>query len=246
MKQIKFAQIRHGSCIIELDNIRFIIDPIFYKKHTLPPIEGGIKQNNPLIDISVDQNILKNIDFILLTHLHGDHFDPEILNYYGDNVPIICSGKYRNKLSKMGFKNINSLKYKIKIRNIEIILTKGKHGTGVIGKLMGKSYGFVLKTTENVIYITGDTIWCKYVEKTIEKYKPKIIIGFAGSAEINKTKITLDENDINKIMEKIPDAKLIVNHMDTWNHCSLTREKLRNNVWNINLYIPNDGETIDI
>jgi len=245
--KIKFTQIRHGSCIIELDNIKIIIDPILYKKHTLPQIDGGIKQNNPLVDISVDENVLKNIDFVLLTHLHYDHFDPEILKYYGNNIPIICSWKFKNKLSKMGFKNINSVKGTIRIKDIEVNLTRGKHGTGIVGKMMRKSYGFILKPLENtIVYITGDTIYCKVVEKAIEKYKPNIIIGFAGSAIIKKTKITLDENDINAIIKKIPDAILIVNHMDAWNHCILTKDKLKNIIINNNLYIPNDGEVINV
>ena len=50
---MKFTQIRHASCIIELENIRFIIDPILYKKNTLTPVEGGIEQNNPLKDVPI-------------------------------------------------------------------------------------------------------------------------------------------------------------------------------------------------
>ena len=244
---MKFTQIRHASCIIELENVRFIIDPILYKKNTLTPVEGGIEQNNPLTDITVHEGLLKKVDFIILTHLHRDHFDPEILNFYGKDVPIICCGKYRRKLSKIGLENIIPVNRKIKVKDIEIKLTKGKHGKGIVEKMMGKTYGFVLKTLKNeVVYITGDTIWCKYVEKTIKNHKPKYIIGFAGSAKIKDTIITLDESDIRKILEESNNAKIIVNHMDAWNHCSLTKEKLRNIIVNNNLYIPNDGEIITI
>jgi len=242
---MKFVQIRHCTCIIELDNLRFIIDPILYKKNTLEPIEGGIDKYNPLIDISVNENVLRNIDIILLTHLHRDHFDPEIIKFYGINVPIICCIDYKEKLLKMGFSNINFVKDKIEINGMEIILTKGKHGSGIVGRAMGKSYGFVIKAKEqNVVYITGDTIWCKYIEKTIKRYNPNYIIGFAGSATVKKVHITLDENDIKNILEKAPNAKIIVNHMGAWNHCLLTKEKLKNTIKNINLCIPNDGEII--
>ena len=230
-----------------MDNLRFLIDPILYKKNTLKPIKGGINQNNPLIDIPVDESVLKNIDIILLTHLHYDHFDPGILKFYGINVPIICCTDYKKKLSKFSFSNISFVKDKIERNGMEIFLTKGKHGTGIVGMIMGKSYGFVIKTRDkNVVYITGDTIWCKPVEETIENYNPNYIIGFAGSATINKVHITLDENDIKSILEKAPNAKIIVNHMDAWNHCLLTKEKLKKSVENKNLNIPNDGETINI
>jgi len=244
---MKFTQIRHATCVVELDNIRFLIDPILYKKNTLSPIKGGIEQNNPLVDISVGEDILRNIDIILLTHLHRDHFDPEIINFFGKNIPIVSCIEYKDRLSEIGFSNLNLVKDKIEIRGIEIILTKGKHGTGFVGISMGKSYGFILKTKNNeVIYITGDTIWCNYVKKTIEEYDPNYIIGFCGSATIKNIHITLNENDIKNIMEKTKKAKIIVNHMDAWNHCFLTREKLKGNIRNNNLYIPNDGETIII
>jgi L-ascorbate metabolism protein UlaG (beta-lactamase superfamily) len=230
-----------------LDNLKILVDPILYKKHTLKPVKGRIEQQNPLIDISVNESVLKNIDIILLTHLHYDHFDPEIIKFFGINVPIVCSISYKRKLLGLGFSNTFFVKNKIEINGMEIILVKGKHGTGMVGVSMGKSYGFVLKTKDNNnVYITGDTIWCKSMKKTIEDYNPDYIIGFAGSATIKNVHITLDENDIKKILENSPNSKIIVNHMDAWNHCLLTREKLRNFLKNKNLYVPNDGETLDI
>ena len=244
---MKFTQIRHGTCIIELDNFMFLIDPILYRKGTFKPIKGGAERKNPLIDIIVDENTLRNVDAIILTHLHYDHFDPEIIKFYGKNITIICSMKYKKKLLNLGFSNINFVEDKIEINGMEILLTKGEHGSGIIRLIMGKSYGFIIKTKDkDVVYITGDTIWCKYVEEAIVNHRPNYIIGFAGSAKINNVHITLDENDIIKILEEAPNAKLIVNHMDAWNHCVLTKENLRKNVNDKNLIVPNDGETIDV
>ncbi|MDR1893309.1 MAG: MBL fold metallo-hydrolase [Spirochaetales bacterium] len=242
---MKFTQIRHATCIIEFGDVKFLVDPILYKKHTLTPIRGGIALNNPLVDISVDIETIKNIDIILLTHLHRDHFDPEIINVFGKDIPIVCSNKYKNKLSEFGFSNLNLINDKIELKNIEIILTKGKHGRGAVGISMGKSYGFILKVkTNKILYITGDTIWCKCIENAIETYNPNYIVGFAGSATIKNSHITLDENDIKNIIKKTSKAKVIINHMDAWNHCFLTREKLKSILKYNNLYIPNDGETI--
>ena len=244
---MKFIQVRHATCIIELDDMRFLIDPILYKKGIFDPIKDGIDQKNPLIDLSFDESMLENVDTILLTHLHYDHFDPEILKYNKKNIPVICSIKYKEKLLKFSFSNVQFLRNKIDINGVEIILTKGKHGSGIIGLYMGKSFGFVIKTkNKNTIYITGDTIWCNFVKDVIEKYNPNYIIGFCGSATINKVHITFNQNDVKNILAAAPNAKLVLNHMDAWNHCILTKEKLRKAITHKNLYIPNDGETIDI
>ena len=87
---MKFTQIRHGTCILELDKFKFLVDPILYKKGTFEPIKGGFNKKNPLIDITVGENTLRNVDAIILTHLHYDHFDLEIINFYDKNIPIIC------------------------------------------------------------------------------------------------------------------------------------------------------------
>ena len=242
---MKFTQIRHATCIIEFDKTKFLIDPILYKKNILSPVEGGIDQNNPLVDITVTNDVLKNIDAIILTHVHRDHFDPEIISFFGNDKPIICSNEFKDKLSEIGFLNVITVNEKIEYNDIEIIRTKGKHGKGIVGISMGNTYGFVLKKKDGeTIYLTGDTIWCKCVKETIEKYNPKYIIGFAGSATIKNVHITLDEKDILMILKKAPSSKLIVNHMDAWNHCFLTKEKLKRIIQNENLYIPNDGEEI--
>lgn len=241
-----FTQIRHASCILALKGGRFLVDPILYKKNSLEPISGGINEKNPLVDIVVGDELLRNIDAILLTHVHMDHFDSSILDFFGKDVPIVCSHQYEKQLTKAGFRNLHLLKDKITIYDTEITLTSGKHGTGVVGKLMGNTYGFVLKESEgDTVYVTGDTVWCKCVESAIETYSPNYIIAFAGSAMINGTHITMDEHDIANVLAKLPSARVIAIHMEAWNHCRLTRSALKAAVDTEQLSIPADGETLD-
>lgn len=147
---------------------------------------------------------------------------------FGKDIPIVCSNEYGKQLSELGFCNLFLIKNSAEICNIEIILVKGQHGTGAVGKLMGNSYGFILRNkNKESVYITGDTVWCKCVESALETYLPKYIIAFAGSAMMNHKHITLDENDMYKIMSKSPDSKVIAIHMEAWNHCRLTRSDLK-------------------
>lgn len=240
-----FTQIRHATCIVDFAGIRFIVDPIFYQKNTLNPIFGGVAKKNPLVDMPVSDALIKNVDAILLTHTHYDHFDPTINDFFGRSMPILCSSEYQKKLSKLGFHNLKPVENHIMFNDIEVIMVKGRHGTGVIGKLMGNSYGFILKAQNGeTVYITGDTVWCTWVEKTIENHAPKYIVAFAGSAMVINNHITMDERDIGKILRKSPTAKVIAIHMGAWNHCRLSRSQLKEAVVDENLYIPKDGETL--
>ncbi len=241
-----FKQIRHATCIIEFEGTRFLVDPILYKKNTLDGVKGGIDKKNPLVDISVSDEVIKNIDVILLTHTHKDHFDPSIIEYFGKDVPIVCCCEYEKQLSELGFSNLKLIKDSIEIGNIEVILVKGQHGTGIVGKMMGNSYGFILECKhKDTLYITGDTVWCKCVEKAIDEYSPQYIVAFAGSAMIEGKHITMNADDINKMLNKASNAKIISIHMEAWNHCLLSRNDLENACKNKNLYIPADGEELN-
>ena len=109
VKAMKFTQIRHATCIIDFAGQSFAVDPILYGKHTLEPVKGGIDRKNPFVDLPVSKEHIRNVDAILLTHTHRDHFDPEIIHLYGSNIPIICSGEYHKHLMELGFTNIKPI-----------------------------------------------------------------------------------------------------------------------------------------
>ncbi len=238
-------QIRHATCILEYAGVRFLVDPIFYDKHTLDPVKGGIDQQNPLVDMVGMEEGIKEIECILLTHTHRDHFDPAILQVFGEEVPVVCCDEYTSQLTNIGFANVLPIKDHIVFKDIDIILTKGRHGIGVVGKMMGNSYGFVLKGSDkDSVYITGDTVWCKCVEQTIAEHAPRYIVAFAGAATINGKHITMDEKDMQRLLDKADTAKVVAIHMEAWNHCRLTRAELRAACGHPQLYIPQDGEEI--
>ncbi|WP_349947493.1 hypothetical protein ABFV83_03150 [Lacrimispora sp. BS-2] len=159
----------------------------------------------------------------------------------------MCSSEYEKQLLESGFSQLYLITDKIQFNNIEIILVKGQYGTGIVGKMMGNSHGFILKNQKKgVVYITGDKVWCKCVDKAMEQYNPNYVIAFAGSAMINNKHITLDANDLNKILSKNAATKVIAIHMEAWNHCLLTRSNLKEAIDNDNLFIPDDGEVITL
>jgi L-ascorbate metabolism protein UlaG (beta-lactamase superfamily) len=239
------THIRHATCIIEFHGLKFLLDPILYKKHTLKPIAGGINEKNPLVDIATDN--LKDIDCILLTHLHMDHFDPGIVDFFGKDIPVVFNAAYEKQMMKLGLSRIYPVSDSVEMNGITIITTKGQHGTGLVGKLMGNSYGFVLDDQDgNKLYIPGDTVWCKRIENAIEKHAPQHIVVFSGSAMVMGNHITMNEADINEVLRKAPNAKVIAIHMEAWNHCRLTRKSLRKSITNDNLFIPEDEEKFSL
>lgn len=56
---------------------------------------------------------------------------------------------------------------------------------------------------EPLIYIAGDTVWCKEVEDSIDKFKPEIVVCNCGGAQFDYGEpITMTTQDIHELCRK--------------------------------------------
>lgn len=248
---MKFQLIRHATMLLEINDRKILIDPIFSEKGAMPAIENVPNQNkNPLVDLPLPIESLIDCDAVLITHLHHDHFDEKAAKLLPKEIQIFCQNEDEIRISNFGFKNVFPIDKSVQWENIKITRTKGEHGHGIIKKRIAPVSGYVLQTqNEPTVYITGDTVWCTPVEKILDEYKPDIIISFCGGARFSKGKaITMDTNDILMLSKKLPTAKVIAVHMEAWNHCRLQIDELlefatQNNILD-QLYIPKDAEIL--
>ncbi|WP_174275432.1 hypothetical protein [Desulfosporosinus orientis] len=60
----------------------------------------------------------------------------------------------------------------------------------------------------------------------------------------------MTKKDVCLLGKKAPFTKIIVVHMEAWNHCTLSRQELKKHIYSQNqsaqIYVPNDGEIIPI
>ncbi|HLO02029.1 MAG TPA: MBL fold metallo-hydrolase, partial [Symbiobacteriaceae bacterium] len=201
------------------------------------------------LPIPVDE-LLAGVDAVLLSHLHRDHFDEAAAALLPKALPILCQPVDAQQLSERGFQTVLPLADASEHLGIEFIRTDGRHGIGLIGQKMGTVSGFVLRAPgEPVLYIAGDTVWCGAVRESLETFRPDVVVVNAGAAQyLVGTPITMDGLDIARVCATAPEAAVIATHMDTINHCLLTREGLRADLTKRGLVdrvlIPADGETL--
>ena len=111
--------------------------------------------------------------------------------------------------------------------------------------------GFYIKLpNQKSIYLSSDTVYTDSVDKVLKDYKPEISVLACGTAQFDLFKqLIMDIDDILKFV-KNSSGKVIANHMESINHCPLTRKKLReilieNNLTN-KVLIPKDGDIMEI
>lgn len=69
--------VRNATLVLQYADKRFLIDPFFAAKGTLPPFPNTPNQDtpNPLVDLPLPIEELTQVDAVIVTHLHPDHFD---------------------------------------------------------------------------------------------------------------------------------------------------------------------------
>lgn len=251
---MKINQIRNATLVIEYAGKKILVDPMLAKKGTLPafiPSKTWSFKKNPLNDLPISkEEIIKDIDFVFLSHLHYDHWDKEAENSLPKEIKIFVQDLADQlKIEKLGFNNVEVLTEKSSFGDIQLSRTKAQHGRGYILKLAGFVCGLVLKhPTEKTLYIAADTVWYNGVQEAIDLHKPEIIVLNGGDNQFAfGGQVIMNEEDILKVHLAIPHATLIISHMEGVNHFRLTRKKLKKflikkEIINI-VKVPEDGES---
>lgn len=249
---MNIRQIRNATIIVEYMGKKFLIDPVLSPKGSFPAFYNTIRQemNNPIVDLPMSIDKIINVDAVIVTHLHLDHFDEAAKEILPKDMKIFAQNEAdANILKNSGFKNIELLTENTEFKGITLIKTSGEHGRGEAAKALGDACGVVFKNeAEKTLYVAGDTVWCESVKKAIKSYKPEIIVLNAGDNQrIGVGSLIMGKNDVYEVYKEAPNSIIIASHMEAMNHWTLSKKELGEFInekgIESNILIPDDGES---
>jgi L-ascorbate metabolism protein UlaG (beta-lactamase superfamily) len=250
---MKIQQVRNATLVVEYAGKKFLIDPMLAEKGTYPAFPNSLRQDqkNPLVSLPTStENIIQNIDAVIVTHLHSDHWDDAAKEALPKEIKIFSQKEEdATEIRKAGFQNVEVLQEDTVFEGIHLKKTKGEHGRGEILKLAGLVCGVVFKhTNEKTLYVAGDTVWYEAVQEVIETQKPDIIVVNGGDNQfLQGGSLVMGKDDIYEVYKAAPNAKIISVHMEAINHWTLSREELKRFInekgISSNVLVPDDGES---
>jgi len=248
--------LRHATSIITLNGLRILVDPMLSEAGAMDPIaNAGNDLRIPLVPLPLStgelQQLLRHIDVILVTHTHRDHWDARAQELLPKHLPLLCQPEDEDFFKRAGFSQVQSIIDSVVWRGISISRTGGHHGTGELGKRMGPVSGFVLKAEgAPSLYIAGDTVWCSEVQQVLAQFSPDLTMLYTGAATYatGGGPITMNDDDVVQVCQAAPNTKIIAVHLETVNHCRLTRAALKVRIEKEGLekhvLIPADGDVL--
>lgn len=146
---------------IKTTKTNVLIDPVY--KSPNPSFFG-----EPLQVFSQMDDIVQ-IDAILITHLHSDHFDPMfILERFGSDVLLFVPFENEEMVKSKGFLNVQGIKVGdvIELNDVKIVGSYSVDGLG------DSQLSWIIKDDKDTVIHCGDTLWHGYWWEISKKYGP--------------------------------------------------------------------------
>jgi L-ascorbate metabolism protein UlaG (beta-lactamase superfamily) len=145
----RITYVGHATLLLEMDGVRLLTDPL---------LRGRVLHLQRR-SRAVAEEMYRNIDAVLISHLHWDHLDIASLRLLEQETQLIVPAGAAVLLRKRGFSNIQEIDAgdSISIGTLTIEATPAKHH--VNPWLFGSSapcLGYLVKGSQS-IYFPGDT-----------------------------------------------------------------------------------------
>lgn len=257
---MKITQIRNATLLIEYADTTFLIDPMLAEKEAWPGFAGTARSHlrNPMTPLPVKVDDLLNVDIVIVTHTHMDHWDEAAQKLIpSDQLIYTQHDADADLIRSQGFTNVRVLQAEnIFTQGLNIYKVDGQHGSNEayadpqLAEFLGDACGLVFTHhKEKTLYIAGDTVWVKPYIKALQNFKPDVVIINAGDAHIDEYgPIIMGANDTLRTLQILPGATIVASHMEAINHCLLTRRELREFTQQHGIehqvLIPEDGESL--
>lgn len=129
---MNITQIRNATLHITFGGKTFLVDPMLAPKGAYPGFAGTARAEirNPTVELPVDIDTLLNVDALIVTHLHEDHWDEVAARVVPKDKPIyVQNDQDAQVLRGQGFTQLSILTENTALGDITLRKTGGQHGS---------------------------------------------------------------------------------------------------------------------
>jgi L-ascorbate metabolism protein UlaG (beta-lactamase superfamily) len=221
--------IGNATTVIRYGGFTLLTDPNFLRRGQRAYLGWGLTTRR-LRDPAVSIDQLPALDAVVLSHLHGDHWDRIATRHLDRDLPIVTTAAASRRLRLRGFGKTKGLnrwqQHELTKgdRTVRVTSLPGRHGPGKTQALLPPVMGTLLEFgprgggVDLRMYISGDTIMCDELREIPRRY-PDIDVGvvhLGGTKLLGVLLVTMDGRQGADWMELIDCGKVVPIHTDDY------------------------------
>ena len=217
-----------ATVLVQCGNLTFLTDPNFLHAGDHAHLGYGLRSRR-LTNPALEMSDLPPLDFVLLSHHHGDHFDHIVERDLDRALPIITEPESAQKLRSAGFRSVYALQRweSMTVRRglewLKVTAMPARHAPGALATLLPSVMGSMLRFGQGDsdprfhMYITGDTLLVDELTEIGQRYADiDLCMLHLGGTRIAGITLTMDGRQGVRLLELLQPTTAIPIHYDDY------------------------------
>ncbi|MDQ4011222.1 MAG: MBL fold metallo-hydrolase [Actinomycetota bacterium] len=216
-----------ATTVLRLGGFTLLTDPNFLHRGQRAYLGYGLTSKR-LTEPALQPDRLPPLDAVLLSHLHGDHFDRIAKRGLPKDVPVITTPQAARKLDRWGFGRCTGLRtwhehrFERGTEQLRVTAVPAVHGPGLLDRLLPQVMGSVIEleqagTVTLRLYVTGDTLYRQHLGEIRRRF-PDIdaMVVHLGGTRIMGVMLTMDGRQGADLVRLIEPRMTVPVHTDDY------------------------------
>jgi L-ascorbate metabolism protein UlaG (beta-lactamase superfamily) len=219
--------IGNATTLLRLGDFTLLTDPAFGAAGSRVPLGYGMWTRR-LHDPALDRLAGVTPDAVLLSHLHGDHFDRAARRALDPGLPVLTTPQAERRLRRRladvrGLPTWESQEWAKGEQRLRVTAVPGRHGPGLADRLLPDVMGSVIEfgageRTELTLYVTGDTLFRPELLAEIPRRFGEIdaMLIHLGGTRVLGLLVTMDDRQGVEMARLMRPGRIIPVHYDDY------------------------------
>jgi L-ascorbate metabolism protein UlaG (beta-lactamase superfamily) len=217
----------NATMLLRVGGFTLLTDPNFLHRGERAYLGYGLWTKR-LTEPALQPTQLPTLDAILLSHLHGDHWDRYATEHLDKATPVVTTQEAAKRLGQWGFGAAADLRpwqvHEVSrgAETLRITAVPCVHGPGPLARLLPPVMGSVLELLRDGEaawrgYISGDTLRRPFLAEVLQRCGPlDVVIPHLGGTKALGVTVTMDARQGADLVEMLKPALTVPIHYDDY------------------------------
>ncbi|UOY00702.1 MBL fold metallo-hydrolase [Blastococcus sp. PRF04-17] len=217
----------NATMLLRISGFTLLTDPSFLHRGDRAYLGKGLWTKR-LTDPALQPTQLPPLDAIVLSHMHGDHWDDIATRHLDKATPVVTTQEAARRLDRKGFGATADLEpWQQHVlggdgEELRVTAVPGVHGPGPLARVLPPVMGSVLELVRDGAvswrgYISGDTLYRPFLGEVLERCGPlDVLIPHLGGTKALGLTVTMDARQGADLVELLKPPVTVPVHFDDY------------------------------